>query len=76
MKPTEQMIEALDHLSEVNAGHLSRNLRDMLLLFLTIKDVAGNDCFDSLMRDLYQVFYLLDTIEEEQLKNLLEQKKK
>lgn len=68
MKPTEQMIEALDHFSEVKAGRLSKNLRDMFLQFLTLNDACGSDFFECLVRDLYQLFYLLDTIEKEQLK--------
>ena len=68
MKPTPELIEALDHFTEMRAARLNKNLRNMLMQFLTMQDVGENDFFPLLMHDLYQVFLLLDTIEKEQRK--------
>jgi hypothetical protein len=68
MKPTPKMIEALDNFSELKAGRLSKNIRNMLLQFLTTDDACGNSFFDDMIQELDMLFQLLDLIEEEQLK--------
>jgi hypothetical protein len=68
MKPTERMIEALDSFSELEAGRLSKNIRNMLLQFLTTDDACGNSFFEEMVRELEILFHLLDIIEAEQLK--------
>ena len=62
MDLTQPLKEEFIHFLETPAKRFSRNLRDMVILYLISDDCVEED----LLHDIFTLFKLLDVIEQEQ----------
>lgn len=70
MKPSEKLIKALDHFTEMPAGRFSKALRDGFLGFLmSDREACCNAYFQDLCLGIQELFGLLDIIEKEQARD-------
>lgn len=75
MKPSKEMLEALEDLIEGHPARLNKGLRDAFLLWLIHdKEAPGGLFFKHLVDDLFELFRFLDTVEREQAREKPEKK--